>query len=274
MTDIELYNAALNFLLAQDGITKADLKTHFSCEFQKPRDIKLIFLRLCFSAQNKQMSGRVIGRSIGGIPNLAPVLFDFDPEMVAQKYSPDGGLVLLQEVIKVLKPTGQVRMLSNSLWPQFCQTVIDCAYFLNEFKTANAFYEWADSFAKNSNCKPALPLLISLEISGFGFPLACDFLKELGYMEFGKPDVHLKDIFQALGLLPMSASSLKQDYMTLKIIDRIANANNVTPYAVDKLFWLIGTGNFYRTNKKIKPQKVTFLESMGANPNISRYTVA
>lgn len=87
--------------------------------------------------------------------------------------------------------------------------------------------------------------MISYEISGMGFPLACDFLKELGFSEYGKPDVHLKDIFKALNLIDQNEkSATKLDYQTFKVIDRIAEENDTTAYSVDKIFWLIGSGNF------------------------------
>ncbi len=44
-------------------------------------------------------------------------------------------------------------------------------------------------------------MLLDAEIFGYGFPLACDFLKEIGYVDYGKPDVHLKNIFCELGLV-------------------------------------------------------------------------
>jgi thermostable 8-oxoguanine DNA glycosylase len=105
--------------------------------------------------------------------------------------------------------------------------------------------------------------MISIEISGIGFPLACDFLKEIGFVEYGKPDVHLKDIFKALGIIdPDEKSVTKQDYASLKAIDRIANACNVTPFAVDKVFWLIGSGNFYLTGINIGRQKQKFINQI------------
>jgi hypothetical protein len=71
--------------------------------------------------------------------------------------------------------------------------------------------------------------------------LACDFLKELGYENFSKPDVHVKDILWAIGLCPWGPS----DYEVFKAVARVARNVGVTPYNVDKLFWLIGSGNFY-----------------------------
>jgi thermostable 8-oxoguanine DNA glycosylase len=202
------------------------------------------------------MSVNVIGKSIGGFNNLGNVLYDFNPKEVVKEYAKNSALKLLEKIKNELKPSGKIR--EKGLWPQYCQSVIDAAYFLDRFSCVEDFYKWADFFVNDYRAKAALPLMISLEIAGIGFPLACDFLKELGYTEFGKPDVHLKGIFKNLGLLT-ETNATKEDYETIKIIDRIATKNNITAYAVDKIFWLIGSGNFYKTNKKIGKQKENFL---------------
>lgn len=263
MTDQQLYKSAVDFLLSFDGMTQADLDSHLTSEHEKPKDLKIIYRRLCESAQNRQMSPKVIGNSIGGIDNLKKVLHDFDPHKVAEVYSKTGTVPLLTDIKEKLKPNGQFRTTTKSLWTQFAKSVIDSAHFLKSFDTADDFYEWANFFASDTRAKPALPLMISIEITGIGFPLACDFLKELGYVEYGKPDVHLKDIFKALKIIDdIDKNATKQDYATLKAIDRIAKANNVTPYSVDKVFWLIGSGNFYVTGKNIGRQKQNFIDKM------------
>lgn len=71
--------------------------------------------------------------------------------------------------------------------------------------------------------------------------MSCDFLKELGYVNFPKPDVHLRDIFTSLSLCP----DKNDDYQLFKSIIRVANHANVSPYNADKVFWLIGSGYFY-----------------------------
>ncbi len=98
-------------------------------------------------------------------------------------------------------------------------------------------------------------MLLSYEIDGFGFPLACDFIKELGYWDFGKPDVHLKKIFAALQLSPT-----ENDYQVFKAIVRVARSVGVTSYNVDKLFWLIGSGNFYLDKIKVGQHRGEFIE--------------
>jgi len=72
----ELYTYAYDFLLSQDGVTDKLIKKHLVSEHQKPRNINTIYKQLCASAQNRQMSSKVIGQSIGGIENLKSVLKD------------------------------------------------------------------------------------------------------------------------------------------------------------------------------------------------------
>ncbi len=263
MTERDLYQFAFEFLRTFDKVTDEILNRHLESEHSKPRDLSKVYYLLCKSAQNRQMSSRVIGGSVDGLENLGQVLFDFDPIKVAQAYYKGDKDRLLDNVVNVLKPSGQIRRTDRSIWPQYCQTVIDAAHFLCSYKNVDDFYKWTDFFAEDYRAKPALPLIISYEISGIGFPLACDFLKELGFAEYGKPDVHLKDIFKALNLVDkQEKSTTKLDYQTLKVIDRIAKANDTTAYSVDKVFWLIGSGNFYLSDIKIGRRKSEFIQKI------------
>jgi thermostable 8-oxoguanine DNA glycosylase len=110
-----------------------------------------------------------------------------------------------------------------------------------QFSSAAEFYQSVEFFDRDDRARAALPMLLDKEIKGFGFALACDFLKELGYVNFAKPDVHLRDIFIGLKLCPANAD----DYEIFKAVVRVAKNAQVTPYNVDKLFWLIGSGDFY-----------------------------
>ena len=263
MTDKELYKVAYDFLLSFEGINVSILEDHFRVKEEKPKDLRLIYKRLCNSAQNKQMSNRVIGGSINGFENLGKILADFDPQEVSERYKQGEDEKLLEDILTILKPKGQIRRTSRSIWPLYCRTVIDSAHFLKSFESASDFYAWTDFFKKDSRAKPALPLMISYEITGIGFPLACDFLKELGFSEYGKPDVHLKYIFKELGLIDAHGSSTaKSDYQTLKVIDRIAKENNVTSYSVDKMFWLIGSGSFYLSDLNIGRNRNIFVDQV------------
>jgi hypothetical protein len=206
------------------------------------------------------MKASVIGKSINGIDKLSPVLEGFNPKSVLTKYG-DNWQAVLDQIMKELKPRGKIRTTPQSIWPHYCQTILSAAEFIERFDSVNDFLKWVDFFDQDARARASLPMLLDHEIEGFGFALSCDFLKELGYVNFPKPDVHLRDIFTALELCPARVD----DYQLFKAIIRVANNANVTPYATDKVFWLIGSGNFYEdreigSNGKIGSHKQDFIE--------------
>jgi hypothetical protein len=238
--DQEVYALAREFLLGLNGVTPEMLDRHLSLSVgERPNSLTGIYKHLLGTAQNPNMGPKVIGQAIGGICKLDSLLCGFQPAAIVEKYGSSWEAVL-NDIIVQLKPRGKVRQSPRSLWPRFCRTITSSANFLAKFNDASDFYEWVDLFDQDDRARAALPMLLSYEIDGFGFPLACDFIKELGYLNFGKPDVHLRKIFVALGL-----SSTEDDYGVFKAIVRVARNVRVTPYNVDKLFWLIGSGNFY-----------------------------
>jgi hypothetical protein len=219
--------------ILESYLTRPDAST-------EPMEINELFRRLLGSAQNANMKTGVIGGSIGGSDNLGQALFKFNPKKVEKNFknNPDA---LLKHIIEKLNPNGQIRQTPRSIWPQYCKTIISASVFFNQFKNGEDFYEWANHLYQDNRSIAALPLLLEAEIHGIGYPLACDFLKELGFLNYGKPDVHVIDIFVGIRLCTEKPSS----YQVQKIIAEIAKATDVSSYNVDKLFWLIGSGKFY-----------------------------
>jgi hypothetical protein len=242
--DRSAYRLARNYLLdfRSIGLTERLLDEYLnpSLDSLRAASISSIYYRLLDSAQNRGMSSGVIGGAIDGIDRLGAILCSFEPAEVSRKYGLNWHQVL-DDIEQRLKPRGQFRRTKRSIWPLFCRTITSGALFLSQFHSADDFYGWVDVFSKDDRVRPALPMLLSLEIEGFGFPLACDFLKELGYLDFGKPDVHIKAIFKGIGLVAKDAD----DYRVFKAITRVAYNQRVTPYNVDKLFWLVGSGFLY-----------------------------
>lgn len=268
--DRMVFELAWNYLLDLriEGITPELLdKYGRPFEFQeKVHSVNLIFERMVESLQNRGMRSVVIGQAIGGVKNLSVPLYEFSPTRVAEVYF-DNWESLLDKIEHQLKPIGKIRRTTRSIWPQFCRGVLSSARFLTQFKSADEFHDWIQLFDKDERTHAALPLIIDAEIDGLGFALACDFLKELGYTNYAKPDIHLRDIFVGLDLCPPNAS----DYQLFRAICRVAGSvgEKVNPYYVDKIFWLIGSGNFYYdegigNNGKIGSRKADFIKFANA----------
>jgi thermostable 8-oxoguanine DNA glycosylase len=241
--DRAAYALAKEFLLrsgVERGITSELIEKYLYLSKPRPSTLAGLYERILESAQSANMKAGVIGGSIGGVGNLGRVLCDFQPSRVLEKYQADWEEVL-DDVVAQLKPRGSIRRTPRSIWPRYCRTILSSAKFLSQFESANDFYDWVDFFDKDERARAALPMLLDQEIEGFGFALACDFVMGLGYENFCKPDVHIKEIVQELGLCPWGTS----DYEVFKAVARVARNVGVTPYNVDKLFWLIGSGNFY-----------------------------
>jgi hypothetical protein len=254
---------ARDFLLrsgAARGVTPELIEKYLHLSIPRPESLAGLYERMLESAQSANMKAGVIGGSIGGVGNLGPVLCDFEPSRVLEKY-PSGWEDVLDDIVTQLEPRGSVPRTPRSIWPSYCRSVLSGARFLSRFSSAEEFYGWVDFFDGDERARPALPLLLAQEIEGVGFALACDFIMGLGYENFSKPDVHLKEIFWALGLSPFGTS----DYEVFRAVARVARNADITPYNVDKLFWLIGSGYFYYDphigkQGRIGSQKKRFIE--------------
>ena len=127
------------------------------------------------------------------------------------------------------------------------------AHFLSRFNSLPEFHDWVQKYIQNDR-HVDLANKISEKIHGYAFALSCDFLKELGYSDFVKPDTHIIDIFTDIGLV----DSRKVEDVFYAVVNFSKSIEKV-PYTVDKMFWLIGSGNFYLTKKKlIKTNKDMF----------------
>ncbi len=65
--------------------------------------------------------------------------------------------------------------------------------------------------------------------------------------------MHTKTILKGLGFSDGS------DYHTFKAIVRMAKLLHVTPFQVDKILWLIGSGNLHLVDEIFRPDKAGFV---------------
>lgn len=125
------------------------------------------------------------------------------------------------------------------------------------YDSIDEFDRFVQGFYTNQYSRLALPLLLKQELFGFGFALACDFLKENGYPEFIKPDTHINDIAKELGLTKATTN-----FEIFKDVEAYCQRINKLPYEIDKLFWLVGSGRFYLFDVKINSSKWEFVRQV------------
>lgn len=246
-------------------ISKEDARAHVEALI-KPDEYKNcndIFRRLLISGQNKVGMPHVIDfmsrendfkNILGANQNN-----QFDYTKVTEKYhknSIDDENSLLEAFAEKFKDTDKpiVATGSKSWWPQYVRFVISASWFmeklcpsseasLEEFKSA-----LEAKASKKFSGKYKLQDYIASEISGIGFTLACDFLKEIGY-PMAKPDTHVKNFMQKYCGKEMSEQEIIDEFN--KLSQCVPNKDNEIEienkqYALDKLIWLCCSGNYYK----------------------------
>lgn len=239
----QFYSVSFEYLIKQLPEARAMeiMAEHLDLEDASQTHVTLnkLYEGLLISAQNVQGKPNQIGRAIGGIGQLARITNDFDPSWVVEHYRSSDEI--FEQVLAVLKPSGRVNREPRGVWPKYCRTMFTAARFFSQFESGQDFYICANRLYSDIRSQDALPLWIAHHVDGVQYALACDFLKEKGFLDYGKPDVHVKDILKYVGLCAHNAS----EHEFQAEIRAIAKAIGKTAYHVDKLIWLLGSGNFY-----------------------------
>jgi len=207
-----------------------------------------IFTILCRSLQNRNMMSRVIKFKTNKA-DFQRILYDFDPIKTLENYDVDSLYSEFVCTFPIKNPENP-----RNLWLQNAKYIISACRWMASFKDIDDFRNFVSSYQKDSPSM-ALPLLLKKEINGMGFALACDFLKEIGYLQYPKPDIHLMDVFSACGICE------KDQYEVFKAIIRMAESCDITPFQVDKVFWLICSGNLNLDGIKINGEKAEFINA-------------
>jgi hypothetical protein len=246
---------AYEYLLTNkpDSLSNEQINNFISKPDFKCTDLKSVYGAFVSTIQDYQSRPRVINYAKRKT-EIDSILCNLDYKEVLNKYNPESLLSAFSSVF----PIKNIESKSNT-WRQFSISLIDGARFLSSFTSYEDFDGFIKMFSKNSYTKEALPLMLGKEIHGMGLALACDWLKELGYLDYPKPDLHLIDVFYRTGLAD------NNPWSCFKATIKAAEEGNMTPYALDKIIWLICTGNYYRYNVKAKPLKEEFILSVISN---------
>ena len=227
--NIELYNCAYNFLVRISPVDNVD--RYLDVDKTKYETITDLYRRLIFGAQNYQRMPNVIQFN-NREKSIARILHNYDLDYISS-CNEESLFEEFRTEFGFKTPFSK-----NNLWYKWTCAAIDSARFMKRFNSVEEFDKLVKDYSADIDRKIELPRYIASQIRGIGFALACDYLKEIGYLDYTKSDVHLKDVFETLGL------SSRDDIELFRAVTQMAEDNNISPYKVDKVFWLICSGNY------------------------------
>ncbi len=143
--------------------------------------------------------------------------------------------------------------LPSTSWSNYARGVVEAARYLNGI---TGFSYASYLAAANSNPDAIVEGLCS--IYGMGPALARNFLKEIGVVNLGKPDVHLYAVFQAFDPTVTTPNSFDR-----ALVDQARKAG-VSPFQMDRVIWLICSGNYFKHRIKISKKNLrdAFINSL------------
>lgn len=260
ITKSKIFNLGKRYLLSFPDVSEELLLRHLRFPIERrPKSKEQLFRSLIDHAQNRQGMPNAIGR----IDQYKSTLLDFDPEKVCERY--ESWESLFNNIAANHTPPGRmVKENSHNYWVIYCKAILSIAKYLKRFPNIQDFDEYIKIFiTDHPDTRIALPLILSEELFGFRFALACDFLKENISPEFIKPDTHIRDIFSGLGFSCNDSS----DFQLFRDVIAFSRDIGESPYSVDKLFWLIGSGNFYLNKIEVNSKKYDFIDQVKKEVN-------
>lgn len=254
-TDLKLkalYEYAYGYLVSKIGQSTLEQKlNHY--RYHKAETMEDLFWYMLNSLTNK------VGMraTIGDIDVLGDYLFCFNPYQCYKHYQ-DNWEKLFRKIQDNCTPPGPMNIKNkNSYWVIFCKGILSGAEFLSQFESYDSFDKFVNSYTLNDLSIAALPILLDQEVFGMGFPIACDWLKEIGYSNYCKPDTHTVAILYETGV-----ASGQDNYTVFMTMVQMARISNEPPAVIDRLLWLIGSGKYVEENEKITRQKAAFIQEV------------
>ena len=248
--DTTLFWERANDFLLQMTPPNVDLQRYFVSE--KQTDIKEIVIMMFSTIQDyRSMPNSIKFWACHEI--YRKILCEFDFTAILDKYNADS----LLETIK-----GNIDIKNSEFsFTRYAKGIISICDFLKRYNlhSGEDFNAFCDDYLK-ANSRMELAELFNENIYGMGFATSCNFLKDIGFTGFLKPDTHINNVVIELGLIENISNRAKLDKASFVEGIKLADTIGVTPFHFDKVLWLIYSGNFHKDNIKVKPQKDAFIQ--------------
>lgn len=227
-----------------------------------------ILAQIAFHAQNGTMISSIV-KFERNIDFLSGVLYNFDPAKVCDEFpnAPSEKENAIQKMVEKfrteLKWDSSKSKNKDAIMRRYAASLIEAAAFVNQFKSREAFLKSLCDHYKENNYKDLVKYFNNNVKTGFSIALTCDFLKEFdkSFSSLPKPDVHIKDTIRAFFGFDedyYKTQSKTKDYECIAIMQNLVEQINkklqpkeqITVYQLDRMIWLVCSGNFFLDNTK------------------------
>ena len=238
------YMIMCNYLvkILPQGMQRRDLNKYLVSEHEQIDSLETIYEQFLFSAQNYRSMPQTI-KFVERKDDIKQILHNYNFDQII-----DTGAENLYRTFRSQFNITSPDTAHNS-WLKWSKSAVGAAKFMKEFDSVQDFVNFVRVFDYNLHTRMGLPLLIAKKIHGFEFALACDVLKELGFVNYCKPDVHIMDVLEKTGICTRDPIDV------FETMTQMARDCNITPYKLDKIMWLICSGDFYLDNIRISRHK-------------------
>ena len=260
MENKEFYEICITMLVEQkpDRITEEEVIEYLNGDGIKTTTMKDVLERLCITLQNYQGMKNYIGYFTRNKDAIKRTLFDFD---IMRSYV---AYPKTETLYNAFITNGCDMKKSQNSWIKYCKAIINGLKWLKQFRDFHSFDRFIKSYDKLEF--ELIYMLSNLDQKFVGFALACDLIKELGYKNYSKPDIHIEQILNAKKCSELNVSpkhKLVNQHITFLELKAIAEDCNVSDYHLDKLLWTLSSGHFHGPiNHKFKPLKKELLEML------------
>lgn len=163
------------------------------------------------------------------------VLCGFKLESVRKKYGDDVEK-LWKDLCNQCVPDSEQS--PNGAWYRFAKNIITLAAYLSEFRDIDELYA---VFEKADSPEEKIQLVdtVSSRVAQWGFAMASNWIKDIGLTGYCKPDRHICAIIDGI------YQTGDDEKAVFKKVIEVAKQCNVPPFNLDRVLFLVGSGDFY-----------------------------
>ncbi len=234
---MNLYEYAVDYLKNHtEGLTDSILNEYF--KVNKVSSLDEAFRRGVASvvdSNRKTMANPIAYFKPNRKAAIDDVLCGFGLNAMRTKYGDDVNKLWNDFCTQVVPDSEQS---PRGAWYKFAENIITLMAYLSGFKDIDDLYAVFGN-AKDVNAKIKLINTVSAKVRWWGFAMASNWIKDMGMIGFCKPDQHVRAIIDGI----YQTGQEEKDVFT-KVIE-IAEECNISPFVLDRVLYLVGSGNFY-----------------------------